>query len=184
MGTPQRRPDRVEVVRENEGCEGAAFRTKFASWHWLREANPSSLSLASSQATLYPVPSQATPAVLTVPTIAEEVRRMRRHRQLTLDRIQQAAAAAAAAAGAGPEGTHPCTPGPCTPVRAAAAPAAVAAAATAGGGGGAGVQGAAADGLQSNYPNGFQSPPCFTSPACMGPGEAWISPRASTLPAG
>ena len=30
----------IETFRESEGCEGALFRTMFATWHWLREANP------------------------------------------------------------------------------------------------------------------------------------------------
>ena len=30
----------AELMREGSGCEGALFRSKFARWHWLREANP------------------------------------------------------------------------------------------------------------------------------------------------
>ena len=30
----------AELMREGSGCEGALFRSKFARWHRLREANP------------------------------------------------------------------------------------------------------------------------------------------------
>ena len=39
--TAAERTGEVDVIRESEGCEGALFRSMFATWHWFREANPS-----------------------------------------------------------------------------------------------------------------------------------------------
>ena len=76
----------IEAHRESEGCEGALFRSMFATWHWLREANP---TWAHSQRTQLGVGSLVTGGGRTIQckgapgpvrplTLEEEVAAMRR----------------------------------------------------------------------------------------------------------
>ena len=69
-----RRHDAVVVMREQQGCESAGFRSKFARWHWLREANPEGEEVVRP---IRPAP---------VLSVQAEVDRMRRQREALVAR--------------------------------------------------------------------------------------------------
>jgi len=123
----ERKHDKVPALREFEGCESASFRSKFATWHWLREANPSGMRLAAFAGAggtpLLPA-GQRAPRVL---TIEEEVTRMRRQRDAILTRWrlrEEAEAAPADASGAADAaGMAPPTMVPPTPLAGSMGPA-------------------------------------------------------------
>ena len=105
----ERRHDRVPVLRESEGCESASFRAKFATWHWLREANPAGLKVAAFSGAggnaLLPSGRRA-PQLL---SISDEVARMRRQRDaiLSKQRKREEAEAPSAAPSAAPSTALP-----------------------------------------------------------------------------
>ena len=123
----ERKHDKVPILREFEGCESASFRSKFATWHWLREANPSGMRLAAFAGAggtpLLPA-GQRVPRVL---TIEEEVTRMRRQRDAILTRWRRReeseAAPANASNAADAAGMAPPTMAPPTPLAGSMGPA-------------------------------------------------------------